>query len=1015
MNARTSSWGVVTLALAAAVGAAGCGGSDLGPIGASPTPSRTSTAPPTATPTSPAGSAVAGLVVLHKDVAASAPEVLGAPPAGWAPAADAAAFDRAVAGADWSVEGVPDQHGTTAPDGSFAVNGLLPGRYTLHITKTLDGNLLPLTVPFAVGDDGGANVVLEVSWGLVRSTVTYTTDGALVREIQGPYGQHLYTRDGQVIELGDPGRTLIDVNGDGRFEPQPCPADCAPLEITAVTIVGPSQLVLGRQGQVYASAQLSDGSVIDVTALAQWQSSDDGVADVDSWGTVSTRAIGTTTLTASVGTVRSDPWALAVVDRPTLQRISVQNTRCYCGPYPVAGPESGGALRPCILNAAPRADILPIPACGQVVEIGATLPFTAVGEYADGSYEDLTKEVEWQVVPAEVGDVVGGVFTARQAGTAQLTASLGAVTSEPTDAATVRVVAEASVVSLSIYADNAVVSLANTDPVAGGVALPCLEATADAIFCCCSGPLDAVDAEPCGCGYSLTVLRSDQLRFHATAQYDTGDWREVTGQVTWRSTDAAVAPIDADGVVTALQAGGATIDATLGPVASNPVGVRVVNEATLQYLFISQEGGDRVVAKGDQRFFKAIGNYDVGISRDVTTAVVWHSSDDGVGGFDEPGVFTARAAGRIDIWAEQNGTESQRLPLEVYETSELSYCDPQRINRAVWSDDYNRVTLESDCATYRQPGVATLRYSVTETQPHGGIFNPCLDLYVYQGKQRVRTIREQGCGAPFLAGAAPNSDQEALKYQLRAFWDLKDDGGAPVPAGTYTIYGRFYLYYDPVVNIDVTVLSPDGSVPTPVPTTPPVPVCTPPLCKPGEVFACVGDCAGGCGTFCVPMPGTPVPTKTPEPPVAIEVGSATGAPGERVRISVSAHTAGQEVASVQNDLLFDPAVAVAATADGEPDCVVNPDIDKDATAFGFLPPGCRSGFDCKGTRALVLSFDDTATIPDAAVLYTCTVSIPPAAAPGRYPLVMSNLGAASPGGKALATSGTDGAVTVLAP
>ncbi|MGH7274968.1 MAG: hypothetical protein ACREIQ_10995, partial [Nitrospiria bacterium] len=97
------------------------------------------------------------------------------------------------------------------------------------------------------------------------------------------------------------------------------------------------------------------------------------------------------------------------------------------------------------------------------------------------------------------------------------------------------------------------------------------------------------------------------------------------------------------------------------------------------------------------------------------------------------------------------------------------------------------------------------RYTVTETQARGGIFDPCLDLYVYQEKRRVRTIREEGCGDPFLPTSALDLAEAVLKYQLLAFWDLKDEVGNPVPPGVYTIYGRFYLYYDPVVSIKVTV------------------------------------------------------------------------------------------------------------------------------------------------------------------------------------------------------------------
>jgi hypothetical protein len=73
-----------------------------------------------------------------------------------------------------------------------------------------------------------------------------------------------------------------------------------------------------------------------------------------------------------------------------------------------------------------------------------------------------------------------------------------------------------------------------------------------------------------------------------------------------------------------------------------------------------------------------------------------------------------------------------------------------------------------------------------------------------QGKRLVRTIREEGCGEAF-APAPSDGGEDVLKYQVRAFWDLKDDAGTPVAPGQYQIVGRFYLYYDPVVSLTVRI------------------------------------------------------------------------------------------------------------------------------------------------------------------------------------------------------------------
>ena len=52
-----------------------------------------------------------------------------------------------------------------------------------------------------------------------------------------------------------------------------------------------------------------------------------------------------------------------------------------------------------------------------MVLVGNTLQFAAFGEFEDGSYQDITSEVEWHVDPASVGTVDTGTFTAVQVGT----------------------------------------------------------------------------------------------------------------------------------------------------------------------------------------------------------------------------------------------------------------------------------------------------------------------------------------------------------------------------------------------------------------------------------------------------------------------------------------------------------------------------------------------------------------------------------------------------------------------
>jgi len=836
----------------------GCGSDDDGG-GGTPVPTASSTptggTTPVATATPVLGAAVRGLVVVDAAVAANEGDALrGAPEFSFANPH----FDRSLSFADWSLhcdgQAGEDLTGTTDEFGRFVVADVPPGDCILLVTKTVSGNLMSFIVPFSVGDDGAAEVIAEVSWGRVRATSLYSIGGSAYRRITVGGGSHALIRDGQLIELADSFRRLVDEDGDGRFtapncggavwectqfgacgedrrcgcaascplcedcpssvctasnapvayacdpsggcagagdvcvcapsapDARDCPQSvcvpsCADVEFDEISAFGTPSLVVGYEGYYSAVGVLSDGSSIDLTGLVDWVSSDRAVLDVTVWGSALAVSEGNVVVTASLGGVMSGGVAVEVTPRPALVNIHLQNYDCYYyfdgPPRPQPGPD------PAI--AAP--DFAP-PYCLNAIEVGGTVQFHALGEFAGGFYEDITDEVEWRATPSSVGSIANGQFLGIGAGTASISAALGGVMSDTRE---MRVVTERSVVSLSIYPES------QYD----------------------YGFLPVADIAPCfdfRCSGSLTLLVGDELRFRATARYDTGGWEDVTDRVTWTSTAAGVAPITSAGVLTATGAGDTTVRAALGEIESYPYGVEVVAEATLQSLYIYQGGAnaaDRVIAAGEEAVFIAQGYYDVGFARDATQTAVWMTSDASIARFDSPGVLTGLAAGDVEAWAELDGVRSPSLPIEVFAQTNVDFCDVENVNRGTWTDGFNRVYLESDCADYTQPGVVQIRFTVTETQRPGGIFDPCLDLYAFRvdgGREIfVRTIREEGCGDPFLAAGAPEFDDAKLRYQLQAFWDLKDDRGAVVAPGTYRIKGRFYLYYDPVVTIDINV------------------------------------------------------------------------------------------------------------------------------------------------------------------------------------------------------------------
>lgn len=170
--------------------------------------------------------------------------------------------------------------------------------------------------------------------------------------------------------------------------------------------------------------------------------------------------------------------------------------------------------------------------------------------------------------------------------------------------------------------------------------------------------------------------------------------------------------------------------------------------------------------------------------------------------------------------------------------------------------------------------------------------------------------------------------------------------------------------------------------------------------------------ATGVSCDCIP-PASNAPAGVAATPL-LEVGSASGAPGQQVTFSVTLNAPGSVVAGTQNDLTFDSLdTPIPANASGIPDCTANPSTGKSGF-FAFRPPGC-SGTACTGMRALILSLTSINPIPDGLVLYTCKVNIAPGAPAGTYPVAISGVIFSDPSGtKVPGATGTDGAIVVKA-
>lgn len=162
-----------------------------------------------------------------------------------------------------------------------------------------------------------------------------------------------------------------------------------------------------------------------------------------------------------------------------------------------------------------------------------------------------------------------------------------------------------------------------------------------------------------------------------------------------------------------------------------------------------------------------------------------------------------------------------------------------------------------------------------------------------------------------------------------------------------------------------------------------------------------------------PPASAPPPTSTPTvsaAPPAVALSDVVANPGATTSVNVLLISRSEQIAGVQTDLSLPVGARLVARGDGRPDCSVNPDINKGATSFVFLPNFCADAA-CTGLRAIVWASDNSDPIPDASVLFVCNVQIDFAAA-GTLMLKTSQVIMSDPVGHRIDGEGIDGAITV---
>ncbi|TGM15454.1 hypothetical protein EHQ81_03395 [Leptospira selangorensis] len=413
---------------------------------------------------------------------------------------------------------------------------------------------------------------------------------------------------------------------------------------------------LGSTQQYSAVGTYSDNTTQNITVQVAWSSSDTSVAIIDNStnkGLLDTEAIGTTTITASLGAVSATTQATVTSAVLTKIIITPANPKVANGNY---------------------------------------LSMTATGIFSDGTSSDISAQTTWSSQDTNIATVSNGAglqgrVTGKSVGTTNITAAIGGVSqtiSFEVTAATlssIQVIADQSsihkgtitfVLATGIYSDGSsrnisdqvswsisgtnVLLLGNLNsipkqkvqsPDSGSLGTVTVTATSGAIngttdITVTAASLQTIQVNPT----NPTVAKGLMQAFTAIGTYSDNSTQDITHSVAWSSSDTNIATISnasgTNGQATTVTTGSTNISATLSSVVS-PDSTLTVTNATLDSITITP--GNPSVPKGTSLGLTATGIYTDGTSSNITTQVTWSSSNPSIATVDNTVGQEGKASG----------------------------------------------------------------------------------------------------------------------------------------------------------------------------------------------------------------------------------------------------------------------------------------------------------------------------------------------------------------------------------
>jgi hypothetical protein len=477
--------------------------------------------------------------------------------------------------------------------------------------------------------------------------------------------------------------------------------DAPTLVSLAITPTGPS-VAKGGDLQLKATGTFLDGTMEDLTSAVAWSVLDLSIADLvtsepnppaEAGGQVRGISVGTTTVTASLGTVTTS---------------------------------TGLTVTPAVITS------IAINPSAPTLAMGTSLPLQLTATYSDGTTQDVSAAASWSIAPGDeafASVTSAGVVHGSAPGTAQVTADLGDVSG-----VVEVVVTDATLTAIAVAPGTASVAAGDTQqfvatgtftdgthqditstavwgssdsagavivadepvPPAGETAGQVLGAipgmfTVTATQTGISGSADLTVTPAVVQSIAITpahpvIAAGTQATLAATATFSDGSSAAVTGTSSWSvaAGDTAIATVPSAGVVRGTAPGSATITVTKGGVSTSVV--VVVTSAVLSAVSISPALPTAPV--GETVSLTATGTFSDNSTQDITSTVDWTSATPAVAQLvsaepnppsgEDAGTVAAVAPGTSVITASQAGvTGSVTFTVGAAALTSITITPPQ--------------------------------------------------------------------------------------------------------------------------------------------------------------------------------------------------------------------------------------------------------------------------------------------------------------------------------------------------